>query len=529
MNCSQPPHPWIGCAIGDRQRYAIVECIAVGGMGDVFLATDTLLGQPVALKLLSNKLLSSEVRRRFEREVAVCAALRSDHIVQVMDFGVTSEGYPFYVMEYLQGQTLKQALQSEQCFAVERTIKIVTQICSGLYLAHQGIDLSHPTSVTNEHVKVVHRDLKPGNIFLVPTGLGEFVKILDFGIAKICSPQAENTYATNMFLGTFQYAAPEQFRVETTLDERADIYSLGMILYKMLTGTDPFGLSAQRTSFVNWAMAHTTKSPLPMREQPDCDHLPPELDSLVLSCIAKLPDDRPNSVMRLEQLLYQLKTELSELPPMSESSTPEATESADSCSLSRSSTATTLQTSLTSQALTKRYLPVERSTWNHTSKPPKPGHGSNRWQRLVFPLTGVVTLLMAGVGIYAVRGAGFSTLWGQPNFNEVRDAPSLTVSAAELALQSTAPTIARHPNEVWGVAVSPNGKLIASGDADGKIQLRQLQTGALVQSLEGHSGAIRSLSFSQDGAMLVSGSGDKTIKIWDVASGSLIRTLAGNL
>ena len=312
MTCSQPPSPWIGCAIGDRQRYAIVECIAVGGMGDVFLATDTVLGQPVALKLLSNKLLSSEMRRRFEREVAVCAALRSDHIVQVMDFGVTTEGYPFYVMEYLEGQTLKQALQSEQRFAVARTIRIVTQMCSGLYLAHQGIDLSHQTSATDEHVKVVHRDLKPGNIFLVPTGLGEFVKILDFGIAKICSPQAENTYATNMFLGTFQYAAPEQFRVETTLDERADIYSLGMILYKMLTGTDPFGLSTQRASFMTWAMAHTTETPLPMREQFNCEHLPPELDALVLRCIEKLPDNRPNSVMQLEQLLYQIKTQLSD-------------------------------------------------------------------------------------------------------------------------------------------------------------------------------------------------------------------------
>ncbi len=536
MNCSQPPHPWIGYAIGDRQRYAITECIAAGGMGDVFLATDTLLGQPVALKLLSNKLLSSEMRQRFEREVAVCAALRSDHIIQVMDFGVTSEGYPFYVMEYLQGQTLGQALRSEKRFAVERTIRLVTQICSGLYLAHRGIDLADPTSATNEHVKVVHRDLKPGNIFLVPTGLGEFVKILDFGIAKICSPQAENTHATNMFLGTFQYAAPEQFRVETTLDERADIYSLGMILYKMLTGTDPFGLSTQRASFVTWAMAHTTESPLSMREQPDCAHLPPELDSLVLSCIEKVPDHRPSSVMQLEQMLHQIRLFVSDgqtpHPPISPSSSQKAPVSADSLSWSRSPTATTLQTTPTlqamSQALTHRYLPAENSSRSRVFKP-QPGPASNRWQRQLFLLTGMMAVLIAGIGLYAFRGDGFAALWGQLNSDEVRDTPAPTVPAAALVPQDAAQTIAKHPNEVWSVAVSADGKLVASGDADGKIQLRQLQTGALVQSLEGHSDVIRSLSFSQDGALLVSGSGDKTIKIWDVASGGLMRTLSGDL
>ena len=531
MTCSQLPNPWIGYAIGDRQRYAIVECIAVGSMGDVFLATDTVLGQPVALKLLSNKLLSSEMRRRFEHEVAVCAALRSDHIVQVMDFGVTSDGYPFYVMEYLEGQTLKQALHFEQRFSVERTIKIVTQICSGLFLAHQGIDLSHQTSTTNEHVKVVHRDLKPGNIFLVPTGLGEFVKILDFGIAKICSPQAENTYATNVFLGTLQYAAPEQFRVDVTLDERADIYSLGMILYKMLTGADPFGLNAQRASFMTWAMAHTNQSPLPMCEQPNCEHLPPELDALVLRCLAKSPDHRPSSVMELEQMLHQIKRQVSDrqapFHPIHQS-TPQGTPESDaSRSLSWPSMTTKLQNSTLSemsQLPTKRYLPAERSAWNRQNSGPL----ADRWRRLVLPL-GVTTVLAAGIGLYAVREAGFVTLWGKPNLNQVEIPPSLTAPATELVPSEANSAIATHPNEVWAVAASPTGELVASADADGTIQLRQFQTEELVQSLESHADVVRSLSFSQDGSMLVSGGGDRTIKIWDVATGDLVRTLSGAL
>ncbi|MEM9006887.1 MAG: serine/threonine-protein kinase [Cyanobacteria bacterium P01_F01_bin.86] len=528
MTCPQPPSPWIGCSIGDRQRYAIVECIAVGGMGDVFLATDTVLGQPVALKLLSNKLLSSEMRRRFEREVAVCAALRSDHIVQVMDFGVTSDGYPFYVMEYLEGQTLKQALQFEHRFAVERTIKIVTQICSGLFLAHQGIDLTHQTSGANEHVKVVHRDLKPGNIFLVPTGLGEFVKILDFGIAKICSPQAESTYATSMFLGTFQYAAPEQFRVEVTLDERADIYSLGMILYKMLTGTDPFGLKGQRTSFMTWAMAHTTQAPLSMREQPDCEHLPPELDAFVLSCIAKSPDHRPSSVTELEQRLHQIQAQVSDrqsdLPSTGQSPSQKTSKSGNDGPLF----ATTIQTLLTlpedSQVPTKRYLPAEQSVSNQQGLK----HLANRWQRLVLPL-GVTSILAAGIGFYAVREAGLAALWGEPDVDQVGLTPSLTAPATELVPSAATMAMAKHANEVWAVATHPTDKLVASADADGTIHLRELQTGELVQALEGHSDVVRSLSFSQDGSLLVSGGGDKTIKIWDVATGSLVRTLTGDL
>ena len=531
MSCSQPSNSWIGCAIGDRQRYAIAECIAVGSMGDVFLATDTVLGQPVALKLLSNKLLSSDLRRRFEREVAVCAALRSDHIVQVMDFGVTDDGYPFYVMEYLEGQTLKQALHFERRFSVERTIRIVTQICSGLYLAHQGIDLSHQTAAGNEHVKVVHRDLKPSNIFLVPTGLGEFVKILDFGIAKICSPQAENTYATNVFLGTLQYAAPEQFRVDVTLDERADIYSLGMILYKMLTGADPFGLNVQRTSFMTWAMAHTTQSPRPMRDQPDCAHLHPELDALVLRCLAKSPDQRPSSVMELEQTLQQLNEQVTDhpgpLPPPHQSPSLATSESADSGAGFWSLTATTRQhatLSETSQTPTKQCLPsVERSV----SSQQQSGAGANRWRRLALPL-GVTTALAAGIGLYAVREAGLVALWGNPSLDHVGEAPALTVPAAELVPSEADSAIATHTNEVWAVATSPTSQLVASADADGTIQLRQLQTGELVRSLEGHSDVVRSLAFSQDGSMLVSGGGDKTIKIWDVATGALMRTLSGN-
>lgn len=126
MKSPAQPDPWIGRSIGDRLRYRLEKRLGAGGMGDVFVAMDTLLGQQVALKLLKDKLIASpSLRKRFEHEVAICAALKSDHIVKVSDCGVTTEGHPFYVMEYLRGESLGQLLQKQQRLSVERTVNII--------------------------------------------------------------------------------------------------------------------------------------------------------------------------------------------------------------------------------------------------------------------------------------------------------------------------------------------------------------------------------------------------------------------
>ncbi len=313
--------PWIGRSIGDRQRYRLDKRLGAGGMGDVFLAMDTLLGKQVALKLLKDTLVTSaELRKRFEREVAVSAALKSDRIVEVNDYGVTAEGFPFYVMEYLRGQSLGQLLRQQGQLPVESTVNIITQVCDGLQLAHEGVTLWREKATVSEHIQVVHRDLKPDNIFLVPTVLGELVKILDFGIAKIRENQVEHTQLTNMFLGTFHYAAPEQLEVEKEIDGRADIYSLGIILYEMLSGTDPFGLgfNTRRISEISWALAHTTKPVQPLRSQPGLSDLSPILEAVVLRCLKKTPSDRFASVEDLKialQVATTIEPETETIPP----------------------------------------------------------------------------------------------------------------------------------------------------------------------------------------------------------------------
>ena len=135
MTASQYSNSWIGQSIGDRQRYRITARLGGGGMGEVFLALDTLLGQQVALKLLKEKLLGEgDIRQRFEREVLLCAAIQSENVVQVKDYGVTTDGYPFFVMEYLRGQTLGQLLQIDKHLSIERTVGIISQVCDGLLL-----------------------------------------------------------------------------------------------------------------------------------------------------------------------------------------------------------------------------------------------------------------------------------------------------------------------------------------------------------------------------------------------------------
>ncbi len=302
---SSTPNSWIGRSIGDRQRYRLEKRLGVGGMGDVFLAMDTRIGKQVALKLLKDTLVASkEMRRRFEREVEVCAALDSDNIVKVSDYGVTDEGYPFYVMEYLRGETLRQFLQRERP-SLEQTVSIITQVCKGLQLAHKGVKLWREGATVSEHIQVVHRDLKPDNIFLIPTDSGKLVKIVDFGIAKIRNESAEQTNFTTAFIGTFRYAAPEQLRGEINLDGRADIYSLGIILYEMLSAADPFGFSikSRNISEASWIFAHTGEPPKPLRSQPGCENLSSQLEAVVMRCLEKKPSDRFASVEELNLAL----------------------------------------------------------------------------------------------------------------------------------------------------------------------------------------------------------------------------------
>ena len=304
----------IGRSIGDQNRYQIESHLGKGGMGEVYQATDTRLGKVVAIKFLratsTHASTTSELDlRRFERECAICAALKSENIVQVSDYGITDEDYPFYVMEYLEGQTLEKALKQEKRLSVERTINIVTQICAGLRSAHRVVTVKSSDMGPDLLIKVIHRDLKPANIFLVPTLLGERVKIIDFGVAKIQSSYQKDMNSTMFFLGTHHYAAPEQFNTHESIDERVDIYCLGIILYEMLAGVDPFGLKlpGQIITTTSWRKAHLSKSVQPLRSQTGCESLSLELEQIIMCCLEKNPERRFSTVQALAQALENVQ------------------------------------------------------------------------------------------------------------------------------------------------------------------------------------------------------------------------------
>jgi WD40 repeat protein len=527
MNSPQTLDPWIGRSLGDRQRYRLEQRLGGGGMGEVFLAMDTLLGQPVALKLLDTKLSPGDLRRRFEREVAVVTALRSQHIVHVSDSGVTLQGHPFYVMEYLQGQTLGQLLRCEKPLPIERTISIITQVCAGLQLAHQGISLKQGGTAFGRRVKVIHRDLKPDNIFLLPTGLGELVKLLDFGIAKIRSDQAEYTHATSMFLGTYRYAAPEQFEIGQDLDERADIYSLGMILYEMLTGTDPFGSNEHQMTGATWGVAHLSKPAIPLRAQPGCEQLPRELDAVVMRCLQKDPAKRFSSVAELNQALHAAVPDISdrslslteyvqqentELPP----STPTPTH------VNARSPASNDPTLSATQNFTRSVGASTRQARSSLSR-----SAFLRQPAFLLSGAGITTALAIGV-YYLSQPLALSSLQAsQPIAQESLTSPAVQIEAPMIqsAVSSANSTLTGHLDTVWAVAVAPDGKTLISAGFDRTIKLWNLQTGKLLQTLTGHSDAVRALATSPDGKIMASGSGDKTIKIWNLQTGELLRTL----
>ncbi|MEO1623199.1 MAG: serine/threonine-protein kinase, partial [Cyanobacteria bacterium J06632_3] len=242
--------PNIGRKVSNR--YELIESIGQGSMGKVYLAGDSLLGGvPVAVKFLSQTLLNESMRQRFLREAMTCAQLgqKSMHVVRVTDYGVNEDEVPFYVMEYLKGDNVGQIVQKKP-LAIPRFLSITRQILLGLSMAHQGI------LINGEVVPIIHRDIKPSNILVTADpSMGELVKILDFGIAKLMQAGSEQT---STFMGTLAYASPEQMEGRE-LDGRSDIYSLGVMMYQMLSGKLP--VKPKKNTFGSWYKVHRLAKP----------------------------------------------------------------------------------------------------------------------------------------------------------------------------------------------------------------------------------------------------------------------------
>ena len=263
----------VGATVGN---YQVLQKIGSGAMGNVFLAHHPVIGKRVALKVIHPELASNEeMIARFFNEARAVTQIGHENIVDVQDFGQTPDGDSFIVMELLEGFSLGDKLKHEGALSIPRATHIALQLADGLSAAHaRGI---------------IHRDLKPDNIFLIPRGGDpDFVKILDFGLAKLSGPSQAMSHQTKTgsLLGTPHYMAPEQAENVKKVDHRADVYSLGCILFQMLTGRVPF----PGEGFGEVLVRHVREPPpLPSRLNPA---VPPALEKIVLHALAKKPDFR---------------------------------------------------------------------------------------------------------------------------------------------------------------------------------------------------------------------------------------------
>jgi serine/threonine-protein kinase len=275
----------VGRRFGDR--YQVEALIGRGGMGWVFRAVHLVMQQTVALKVMRRDVARDlSAVKRFSREARDCSRLRHHNTIKVHDFGVSDDGYPYLVMEYLEGRPLSRLIKDEGGLGLARAAHIARQICASLDEAH---DLG-----------LVHRDLKPANVFLTRVhNQDDYVKVLDFGIAKTVGDEiGESLTESGVVIGTPKYLSPEQAQARP-LDRRSDLYSLGIILYELVTGRVPF--DAPSTGALLAKQIYEPPPPLP--EQAAGHRLPSALRALVAQLLAKEPFERPPTARAVAERL----------------------------------------------------------------------------------------------------------------------------------------------------------------------------------------------------------------------------------
>lgn len=268
-------------------QYKLEEKLGAGGMGTVYKARHALLRRPAAVKLLDIDKMSDAAIARFEREVQLTATLTHPNTVSVFDYGRTPEGIFFYAMEYLEGLNLDELVTKTGPLPEGRVVFILRQVCGSLAEAHAA--------------GMVHRDIKPANILIGRRGgIGDFVKVLDFGLAKALDGGADNANVTspNALMGTPLYLSPEAVSRPDEIDARSDVYAVGAVGFFLLTASPVFS----GATIMEICMKHSKEAP----ETPSARigrSINHDLESLIMRCLAKLPAERPpNAAILLQEL-----------------------------------------------------------------------------------------------------------------------------------------------------------------------------------------------------------------------------------
>ena len=290
----RPPvaDPLIGTILADR--YEIVRRIGEGGMGAVYEGKHIVLGRSVAVKVLLEKFLEkTELVARLLQEARMASAIGHENIVDVTDFGTTADGRSFVVMEFLEGESLAQLVIRDAPLAVDRCLRIVRQVVSALGAAHEK--------------GIVHRDVKPENVFLLRRGEQDFVKVVDFGVSKAVRTRDEGAEMmrltrTGMVLGTPLYMSPEQARGNEDVDVRADVWAVGVMLYECLTGEVPFRAN-NYLGVISQVLTQEVQPPSQLRPELG---IPPAVEAVVMRAMEKDRARRYPAMAELERDIDRL-------------------------------------------------------------------------------------------------------------------------------------------------------------------------------------------------------------------------------
>src|SRR2546426_6673830 len=283
-----PVDPLIGRIFDEK--YRLEERLGGGGMGTVYCGTHLLIDRQVALKVLSQRFVGDQTaQQRFRREARAAGRMQHPNAVTVTDFGATDDGYLYIVMELLEGRTLRDLLAHEAPLDSARAVSFMLQTCAAVGAAHEA--------------GLIHRDLNPANIFIEQRpNFPAVVKVLDFGVAKFAVEEHDDDYNTltqvGAIIGTPRYMSPEQCAGTASLTPAADVYSLGIIIYEMLTGVAPFNGETPLAI----ALRQVSEEPRPPREI--VASIPAALERVVLHTLRKNPIERPRDAHALRRELH---------------------------------------------------------------------------------------------------------------------------------------------------------------------------------------------------------------------------------
>jgi serine/threonine-protein kinase len=370
-------------------KYQLVKLIGRGGMGSVWEARHVSLGTPSAIKFIEAEYADSqEARSRFDKEAKAAATIQSKHAIQIYDHGVTDDGKPYIVMELLTGEPLDKRIERLRTLTLQDTARILLQVSRGLSRAHER--------------GIVHRDLKPENIFIVRNTDDdeEVAKVLDFGIAKVQSsphsPGITSSTKTGAVLGTPFYMSPEQARGLRNVDHRTDVWSLGVIAFKCVTGKLPFDGESVGDLLVKIC---TSPVPIPSHVVPG---LPQAFDTWFLRALERQPERRFSTVMELaEHLSYAAGVTGRATPP-------------GGARGGAASGDTSVASSATPGSLTPLYAPQTNGSGGYgsrtphpaamtaapfTSSQPAPGAGFSKWKWIAGSAAVGLALAAVGTGI----------------------------------------------------------------------------------------------------------------------------------